>query len=74
MIKYTLTDDIKNYCDFVSYQGHAKTNAYTHAEFELFKQKYNRVPELVEIWDFDDDIKQNARIIVDSYYKSRYTA
>lgn len=64
-MSYYISNKMIKKVNFVHLQGHAKINAISALELELFEQKYNRVPDVVEIWDFDDDIKRWAEIFCD---------
>ena len=59
-MEYVTTKKMIDYCKFVRVQGHARQNAYSAIESELYKQKYGEYPEVVDIWDMDKDIKEEA--------------
>jgi len=64
-----ITDEIRNAANFVYHNCHARENAICSIEMEIFKQKYGRVPYIVEIWDFDKDIKECAKKVEEKLFK-----
>jgi len=64
-----ITDEIRNTANFVYAQCYARMNAISSIQMEIFKQKYGRYPEVVEIWDFDKDIKECAEKVEEKLFK-----
>lgn len=64
-----ITDEIRNAVSFTYSQCHARINAISSIQMEIFKQKYGRYPEVIEIWDFDKDIKECAEQVEEKLFK-----
>ena len=71
-MKYEITESIVKVCKFVIIQGHARINAESVVELELYKQKYGEYPQVFDIWDMEKDIVENAKQIVDTVFNRLY--
>ena len=72
-MKIIITDEMREQANFVYAQRHARINAINAIEMEVFKQKNGRYPEIIEIWDFDQDIKENAKDIEKQLFEEYLT-
>lgn len=72
-MKIIITDEMRKETNFVYAQNHARINAINSIEMEVFKQKYGRSPEVVEIWGYDEDIKEKAREIEKQLFEEYLT-
>ena len=75
-MKIIITDEMREQANFVYAQHHARINAINSIEYEIFKQKYDRypeIPEIIEIWDFDNDIIEKAREIEKQLFEEYLT-
>lgn len=72
-MKIIITDEMRKETNFVYAQNHARINAINSIEMEVFKQKYGRYPEVVEIWGYDEDIKEKAREIEKQLFEEYLT-
>ncbi len=72
-MKIIITDEMREQANFVYAQHHARINAINSIEYEVFKQKYDRYPEIIEILDFDNDIKEKAREIEKQLFEEYLT-
>ena len=72
-MKIIITDEMREQANFVYAQHHERINAINSIEYEVFKQKYDRYPEIIEILDFDNDIKEKAREIEKQLFEEYLT-
>lgn len=67
-MNYIITDKMIEECKFVKVNEHAFYNAYVSIESELYKQKYGTYPDVMDIWDMDNDIQIEAKKIGDTIF------
>ena len=64
-MEYKVTDKIIDIIKINSAQGWSKEQGMSAICFELFKQKYNRRPDIFEIWGWDKDLIETTDAMYD---------
>ena len=60
-----ITDEMRRIVKRNERNNWARTQGFSALCFELFEQKYGKIPELVEVWNLNEEFGKEAR---DLYY------